>query len=62
MSNPQSIFVKKPEKGHRYAISDIHGCSKTFKKLLKKIGLKRLSLEIWNYRKAKINLYNRGER
>ncbi|MBL4707702.1 MAG: serine/threonine protein phosphatase [Flavobacteriales bacterium] len=41
MSTVKSTYVEKPLDGNRYAISDIHGCSKTFKKLLKKIDLNK---------------------
>lgn len=36
-----TTFVQKPNLGRRFAISDIHGCSKTFKALLKKIKLQK---------------------
>ena len=39
MSNVRSLFVKRPLEGRRLAISDIHGCSRTFKKLLSKVKL-----------------------
>lgn len=37
----RSLFIDKPEKGKRFAISDVHGCSKTFKEILKTIRLKK---------------------
>ncbi len=33
--------IKRTKEGRRFAISDIHGCLRTFKKLLKKIDLKK---------------------
>ena len=41
MTELQYHFVKKPINGRRLLISDIHGCFKTFKKLLKKIKLQK---------------------
>jgi serine/threonine protein phosphatase 1 len=37
----RSLFVEKPEKGKRFAISDVHGCYHTFKAILKTIRLKK---------------------
>lgn len=37
MKKLRSIFVEKPASGRRLVIADIHGCSRTFKKLLKKL-------------------------
>lgn len=39
MAKVVTAFIKKTETGRRLAISDIHGCSRTFKKLLKKVEL-----------------------
>lgn len=39
MTEVRFIEVSKPKKGRRFAISDIHGCSKTFKALLDTIKL-----------------------
>ena len=39
MKKLRSAFIEKPIAGRRLVISDIHGCSRTFKKLLKKIEL-----------------------
>lgn len=39
MSKVKTIKVAKPLRGRRFAISDIHGCSKTFKALLKQLNL-----------------------
>ncbi|MEH0156800.1 metallophosphoesterase [Limibacter armeniacum] len=34
-----AIWVPKPEEGRRFVVGDIHGCSKSFKQLLKRIDL-----------------------
>lgn len=39
MPEDKSLFVQRPKKGRRFAISDIHGCSKTFKALLEQVNL-----------------------
>ena len=39
MKKLNTAFIEKPKLGRRLVISDIHGCSRTFKKLLKKIEL-----------------------
>ncbi|MDC1450977.1 metallophosphoesterase [Vicingaceae bacterium] len=39
MKKLNSAFIEKPTAGRRLVISDIHGCSRTFKKLLKKIEI-----------------------
>ena len=39
MKKLRSAYVEKPIHGRRLVISDIHGCSKTFKKLLKQVEL-----------------------
>lgn len=39
MTKVKSISIAKPENGRRFAISDIHGCAKTFKSILKQINL-----------------------
>lgn len=39
MKKLRFVYVEKPPKGRRLVISDIHGCSRTFKKLLEKVGL-----------------------
>jgi serine/threonine protein phosphatase 1 len=39
MKKLHSAFIEKPVAGRRLVISDIHGCSKTFKKLLQKVEL-----------------------
>ena len=41
MLKPNTTLVQKPDLGRRFAISDVHGCSKTFKALLKKIKLQK---------------------
>lgn len=41
MPTVKSLFVERPLNGKRYAISDIHGCSKTFKNLLRKIDFSK---------------------
>ena len=41
MEKVKFLAVPKPNKGRRFAISDIHGCSKTFKALLKSLNLKK---------------------
>ena len=37
MPETKSIFVEKTQKGRRFAISDVHGCAKTFKAILDQI-------------------------
>lgn len=37
----RSLYIEKPKKGKRFAISDVHGCSKTFDAILKTIRLKK---------------------
>ncbi len=39
MAKVRYLEVNKPNKGRRFAIGDIHGCSKTFKAVLKQINL-----------------------
>ncbi len=39
MKKLNSVFIENPTAGRRFVVSDIHGCIKTFKKLLKKIEL-----------------------
>lgn len=39
MKKLRSTFINKPTNGRRLVISDIHGCSRTFKKLLNKVEL-----------------------
>jgi len=39
MKKLRTAFLEKPSKGRRLVISDIHGCSRTFKKLLNKVEL-----------------------
>ena len=41
MDKVKFIEVPKPVNGRRFAISDIHGCSKTFKALLKSLKLNK---------------------
>lgn len=41
MPDIKHLFVEKPDKGRRFAISDIHGCFKTFEALLSQIHLKK---------------------
>ena len=41
MPQVNSLYVSKPTKGRRFAISDIHGCFLTFKSILKQIRLKK---------------------
>lgn len=41
MPEKKHLFVEKPKIGRRFAISDIHGCSKTFEALLSQIHLKK---------------------
>ena len=41
MPETKNLFVEKPKNGRRFAISDIHGCSKTFKALLEQVHLKK---------------------
>lgn len=41
MPETKTLFVEKPKNARRFAISDIHGCSKTFKALLEQIHLKK---------------------
>lgn len=41
MHTVNHLKVPKNSEGKRFAISDVHGCSKTFKALIKKIGLKK---------------------
>lgn len=41
-TKPESYFVEKPgNKGRRFVISDIHGCSKSFRALLSRLDLRR---------------------
>jgi len=41
MQETKYLNVAKPQNGRRFVISDVHGCSKTFKALLKQIELKK---------------------
>lgn len=41
MEKVKFLEVEKPEAGRRFVISDIHGCHKTFKAILKQIRLKK---------------------
>lgn len=41
MPETKTLFVEKPANGRRFAISDIHGCSKTFEALLSQVHLKK---------------------
>ena len=41
MPDIKNLFVEKPKNGRRFAISDIHGCSRTFKALLTQIQLNK---------------------
>ena len=41
MPKIKTCTIPKPLKGRRFAISDVHGCIKTFQSLLKQISLKK---------------------
>ena len=39
--NPFKLLVPEPKAGNRYIVPDIHGCCKTLKELINKIGLNK---------------------
>lgn len=41
MNRQLYLKIEKPKEGRRFVMSDIHGCAKTFKALLKQINLKK---------------------